>query len=82
MIEFEDLGFTALLGSKSMLAVVENVMFLQVFYHVTHNDMFKELTTQTCEGDWSIVGSIMTGTLFTYSCYVGMCPVIWRNPQV
>ena len=79
VIEFEDLGFTAPLGPKSMLAVVENVMFLQVFYHVTHNDMFKELTTQTCKGDWSIVGSIMTGTLLIYSCHVGMSPVIWHG---
>ena len=79
VIECEDLGFTAPLGPKSMLAVVENVMFLQVFYHVTHNDMFKKLTTQTCEVDWSIVGSIMTGTLFIYSCHVGMSQVIWHG---
>ena len=79
MIECEDLGFTAPLGPKSVLAVVENVMFLMVFYRVTHNDMFKELTTQTCEGDRSIVGSIMTGTLCIYSCYVGMSPVIWHG---
>ena len=78
MIECEDLCFTAPLGPESVLAVVENVMFLQVFYRVTHNDMFKELTTQTCDGDWSIVGSIMTGTIFIYSCYVGMSPVIWH----
>ena len=67
VIECEDLGLTAPLGLKSMLAVVENVMFLQVFYRVTHNDMFNELTTQTCEGDWVIVGSIMTAILFIYS---------------
>ena len=79
MIEYEDLGFTSPLGPKSVLAVVENVMFLQVFYRVTHNDMFKELTTQTYEGDWSIVGSIMMGTLLIYSCYVGMSPVIWQG---
>ena len=36
-----DLGFTAPLGPKSMLAVVEDVMFLHVFYHVTHNDIVK-----------------------------------------
>ena len=67
MIEFEDLGLTASLGLKFMLAIVENIMFLQVFYRVTHNDMFKELKTQTCEADWSIVGSIKTATLFIYS---------------
>ena len=66
MIECEDLGFTAPLGPKTVLAVVENVMFLKVFYRVTHNDIFKELTTQTCEGDWSIVGSIMKSTLCVY----------------
>ena len=46
------------LRPESMLVVVENVIFLQVFYRGAQDDMFKELTTQTCEGDRSIVSSI------------------------
>ena len=63
MIESEDLGFTAPLGPKSMLAVVENVMFLQVFYRVTHDDMFKYLTIQSLVRETGLVASIMTGAL-------------------
>ena len=40
MVETKDLSLTTSLGPESMLVVVENVIFLQVFYRVAHNDMF------------------------------------------
>ena len=40
MVESKDMSLTISLGPESTLVVLENVIFLQVFYRVAHNDMF------------------------------------------
>ena len=50
-------SITASSGSKPMLAVCKNLMFVQVFENITGNNniMFLDLATKTGKGDRSVV---------------------------
>ena len=59
-----------------MLAVIQDIMFLNVLHCVAHYDMFQWLTNQAGKRNGSVVDSVMSDALFVDGGYVGVSPVL------
>ena len=75
MKESDDLCFTAPPGPKPMLTISENVVSFKVFESKSGDTILQQLTTNTGERHWSVVGQILACTLLENSCNIYMSPV-------
>ena len=61
---------------------MRNVEFPEVLQSVADYHMLNELTTYASQGNWSVVGCVMAGSLLEYSCDVCCLLVIWDSTHL
>ncbi|KAH3785411.1 hypothetical protein DPMN_163499 [Dreissena polymorpha] len=58
-----------------MLAVIQDVVFFQMFQGIADNDVFEQLTAYTSKRDWSVVSRVLACSFLIYSRHTCMSPI-------
>ena len=78
----EQLSFAATSGPEPVLAISEDMMFIQVIEDIAGDYMLLDLATKAGEGDWLVIGRLVLLSFFKDCRDICGPPVPWYNCSI